>query len=408
MKINLEKLQTGFLLLATVGLSFDNLRLGLSGITLSPEISGTPFLWEVALLGVFVTAVVRLSVGTNRRPNRYAQLGLLVSLAVFLPFLFNVLLFSSDIANLLVGNGQLRVILYQWGLFVILLLNPLQSKHVVFVVYAIIFSAVANSIYSILAVAGVFTPEHWSAQRSFGVIRASGFFEMPSRLGVLITLAVGLVLGLRISPFLKVLMISGMLYALLLSDSRTGMVGVFVVICIYLLRKLSMSPPVRLLLLFFLGGLVVTGVIAGFDDIKQIDSGRIAAYSDAVHVWTDHILGISLGEWSRYSQFPPPHNSVLFYFVYGGLISGVSVLTLIIWLLKRSILVNEDQLGSRADIFYPSLVGFIAASLFEQVVLHANNAIFFLILLAAYIVAYKSGSRTPQVESPGLRVMSSA
>jgi hypothetical protein len=381
MRLSLEKVSAALLVAGLAGLAADNLRLGPAGLTWDPAIGGTPFFWEIAMALFVLVALVRTLRNGAVPLNQHTRVALAISGLLFLPVIFNILMFSTDINDLLIGNGQLRTILFQIILFFVFIFSPVQERTFRIGLYLIVFFAIINSLFSALGWWGIVEASHWAGYRE-ATVRPAGLYQMPSRIGLLIVLGVGILLLLKMPLFLKIPLLSLLLYALVLSDSRTGHVGVLTLILVHGLVRFVSSPRLRIVALPFLGALVLAFLSIWWESLRELDQGRLLLMSQAVIVFSENPFGISLGEWDRYSVLSPPHNSFMFYSVYGGFISAIGVSLVFIWALWSMMNAKGSQVSGFPDGLLPVILAFLVASLFEQVTLAASSMIYFLFLLA--------------------------
>jgi hypothetical protein len=342
---------------------------------------------------------------TNPRVNGKQGIAIGLSVVIFLPLSMNALLFSENISHLLVGSGQLRIILWQWLVFVALVLIPVRAAHISWLLYLILFAAVINASYSVLGVWGVVDADHWVAIRD-GRYRAAGLFEMPSRLGVLITVGVGVLFLLRMPMLLKGIFVGLLLYALFLSGSRTGVVGVSLVSGLQLVAVATSRRAFRFAFLAFSAVSISLLVLLGWTDVAGTDAGRMLAFGEAIWVWESNKMGIALGDWIAHARLPPPHNSLLFFLVYGGAVSALGFIAFAGSLMTSFAVGAHSGQALLAERFYPTLLGFLGASLFEQVALQASNMIYFLLILSIFVTSgsiVMSGAETAGLSSAQTR-----
>ncbi len=387
MKISLRTVSFLLFSLFVITAGFGNLRATNDGLVWHGAAIGVPFLWEWFLLFFFCVLLLRVIRGAALALTHNKIIVFMVLLALFLPLFLNMFLFSRDLGTLFFGEGHARTLTWHVSLAAALVLFPLNKNELNKLALLILIVAALNSAYSTLWSIGIIErPEFWRAIRG-GEYRASGFFEFPSRIGVLITLAIGLLLVMRIRIWVKLSLLVLFLYALFLSGSRTGYVGVSAVISSYLLLNPHFGIRLRLFGAIMTIGTFLTAIVLGAEKWTAWDQGRISSYLDAIQVFFENPFGVALGEWYQYSSFPSPHNSLLFYLSYGGIVSGIAAIGVFI---AVSILAwgctDRHQHHEQVPLcFGPVLVGFLIASLFEQVTLHASNMFYFIILFLGVI-----------------------
>jgi hypothetical protein len=380
----LKNLSAAMLSASLLAASADDLRVGFGGLTWSAGDTGAPFLWEVLLLVYFAATATLVALnGIPPVPPLSTYLLTGVTL-IMVPVFANAILYSSDLYGLLKGSGQARLLLYPFAITGAVTACPLEPSKLRMVIIAVVAAAIANSVVSIAwSVNLIDTPGYWVSHRE-GDLRASGLFGYPARMGVLAALGITLSLGLQVSRLIRTLLVAVLVYALAQSDSRSGFVGASVGVFGFAVVRLLTPGGPRAISLAVCGAASLLVVAAEWKHISLQDVERLSAYVHTVGVFFDHPLGLPLGEWEQFSDVVPPHSSVLFYLVYGGISTGAGLIILGAAVLALFVCPASREQVSVGCAVMPAVLGVLAASMFEQIPLQISTMLPFVVLLFGY------------------------
>lgn len=357
--------------------AIDNVRVGIAGLTWSEDVSGSPYLWEVLLLGYFFFAILTCMAASRVHTCSPARM-LVASIAlVFMAVLCNMIMFADDPWRMFVGNGQARVLMYQVLLAICLSLSQLQNQQLNWLCMAVIGAALANACLSCSwAIGMIDTPTFWKASR-LGYTRASGLLQMPGYTGTLLAMGMGLCFCVSMGWVVRLVVVSILAWALVLSDSKTGFAAVLATIAasVFVSDSRRRSFALTLLVACVCAALAIAGYFASETFVS--DDARLESYGKCMSVFLDRPFGTPFGQWERISDEAPPHNFILFFLVYGGLVSAIGLLGIcavfLFWISPSATAHRENAQTYKRGLAV--IAGASVASMFEQVVLQASTMI---------------------------------
>jgi hypothetical protein len=374
----------------TLGTScISNLRITPNGIELMPKSGGYPFLYEIGVAVVLISALLRFIHGFPLPSKRQKQF--LSALTLFyVPIFLNFIFLGFDRSQL-IGGGQLRLQLEIWFLGTALILYPIKKHTIQLAIFVVVVMSLANCLYIIAISQGILQPLYERAYRIPGDIRHSGFTEMPAHSGVLSAIAISWALWLVPKKAFRVSIgfICG--FALFISDSRTGMVAVVITLAAKLLSTLKI-PKLLFLSLTFLCLATVVSITFYIPGSLWEDSRPLSILA-SMHIWLNNPLGVP---WGTFEQFNPyfqravsPHNWPAIALLYGGILSLIAVVIAHTWLIRLWLFNRNPQ--STDDRFYAVLVliliSITVSSWFEQIFQTAFAA--FVYVAAAAFLAHR-------------------
>jgi hypothetical protein len=384
----IDSLFSGGLYLTLGAACVSNLRITPKGPALMLEgVGGYPFIYEIGVAAVLLAVFLKILYGIPVITRR--QKWLLVGLALFYaPIFLNFFLSSFDKSQF-IGGGQLRLQLEVWLLGTALIVYPITKRTVSRAMVVVVSMAFANSLYALAASQDIITPIYQKAYRIPGVIRQSGFFEMPGYLGVLCSIAVSWALWLGRKKYIRAVIICICGFAVIVADSRTGMGAILVSMAA---KMVSRSKTPGNLNIFFACILIAMAVVTiGYLPESFWDSARPLSIFAAIRIWSDHPSGVPWGTFDQFNIFlgrvVSPHNWPAIALLYGGIFSFLAVALAHIWLVRLWLLHRRAQ--SSVDRLHAALVLImlsITVSSWAEQVLQAGFAAFIFVTAAAYLV----------------------
>jgi hypothetical protein len=379
---------SGGLYLALAGVCASNLRVTPLGPTIWSE-GGWPFLYEIGIAVVALATLLRRTGGIPCLSRR--QKAALAGMALFYaPIFLNYILKSRDRTQF-VGGGELRLQMEVWLLGICVIIYPVSERTIRRALLVVVIGALANGLYVIAASQGIVEPMYRGAWRA-GEVRNSGFFFKPSRIGVISAVAIAWSLSFsRRLPFaMLVLVISG--FALILSDSRTGMVAALAVVAARILsgRKISSSGVV--VVAHFVLFLVVASLAVFLDTIWGITSqgGRLWHMRAGFLIWMENPFGVPWGTFDLYKPYMAvravsPHNWVAVALLYGGVFSFFAVLLahiglLATWWSHRADRDNKTRFRAGLILI---LIALTVGAWFEQLLQQALATLIYIVAFGA-------------------------
>lgn len=331
----LDKLVDIFIFITLGATFFANFRLTGSGPVISAA-GGTPFVYEIGLVFLLLTIFLKFRRGTLILSKKQKMALLFLNL-FYAPIFIVYIVFSFDLYQF-IGGGQLRLQLEAWLFGIALLVYPLDKVIIKRVLTLIVVMALVNGLYAILSSYGILTPLYKLAMRSYGLFRYSGFFETPGVLGVVSVIAISWAIWMSPNLYISVVVVLICSYAILIADSRTGVVAVFLIIAtrIYFNRKIS--KLILIVILLFTSAFFVITLNSILANPWFRDEKRLVSICNAILIWMDNPVGIPWGEFNQFNRnliATSPHNWPAVSLLHGGLISFSVVVISHYWNLRN-------------------------------------------------------------------------
>lgn len=333
-------------------------------------------------LGIFVLILERKKLNFKILPK---------SLIIVMFFFVAALVFSSLAINDMDSVSKAFKYLYWMLPFFVVFYNMQLCKNDRVVLYSLAISLFVSA-------AAVIYQYHFE-----GEIRPGGFYHQPNRfafmIDILLPFTTMIVLknvcankNKFIEKFLFLPLIAGA-YALFLSGSRGGMIGVIIglLLCLtcYCLRKLKISYFILALasmVVLFSG--IMFAVYDSAPDLLQrrYDNERLLALESSYNMWNDNkVFGIGLNNWEKEyadnyklsnakENLIHSHNILAFFFSTTGLVGGIAycvfIVGIFIFLIKK---LHETEKKETLFVILAMLWAFFAINIHGMVDSGLNN-----------------------------------
>lgn len=380
-----------------------NLRITPHGPALMLGSGGYPFLYEMGVAGVLLATFLRLFHGIPV-PNKRQKLAL-AGLALFYIPIFLNFVFQGFEEVQLIGGGQLRLQVEVWTMGSALILYPMEKRTVRRAMVVVVLMAFANSLYTLGELKGIELAMYKDAYRIPGNFRYSGFLEMPGELGVLCAIAISWLLRMPSKKCFAVVIMSVCGFAVIIADSRTGMVAILAAVAARIYSRSKTSGMINVSIAFFC--LAIAASITVYIPESIWLSVRPLSIWAAVRIWTNHPLGVAWGTFAEFNPFlgraVSPHNWPAIALLYGGMPSLIAVVLAHIWILRLLLLHNSVQSdeGRFQAALVLVLIAITVSAWFEQILQNVLAA--FVYVTAAACLAHRTGNGKVRLWMPSKR-----
>lgn len=333
LKLNVKSI---FILSIIASFTVQDLKIGLGGISIGQK--GDAFIYEllIALFSLYTVMYIAIKGIFTKRTY-------LLSFLVFVtPIIFNYLYGGSP--EYFVGSGSFRMFIVCTIFFLFASIHRYEHFEIKYYGIMLVIIAIVNALYSILISVGIL-PQIFPYNTRMGYTRIAGLSQSPAYAGTLLSTAIALL----IPYFRKIRMINLivavlLIISLILSMNRSGFVAVMFTILFYFFLIGSKRVKIACIVLIFIvtvlsknlmdGALLETMSNIGRDSTDEGITSRIDLIKSAFLIFINNPFGIPWGEFANYDTLGnaagEPHNLIALIAIYGGFISLLSFMYILI------------------------------------------------------------------------------